>query len=167
METKEEFEAWEAMKEKARNSEKQCSKCIHYIEQYVDDYTVRHFGYGKIKVRPACGHGNTYGFIDINHAHMCRNYKEKKDELQRLKQENEELKKRCEELDKMTGIFSVRLANKYEQALEEIREMLMCKIYNLNENASQLESMCYALDKFEKIRIKILTKINEVLNDRD
>lgn len=92
METKEEFEAREAMKEKAKNSEKQCSKCIHYIEQYLDDYTVRHFGCGKIKVRPVCGHGDTYGYVDFNHAHVCRNYKEKKDELQRLKQENEKYK---------------------------------------------------------------------------
>lgn len=45
-------------------------------------------------------------------------------QLQRLKQEKEELKKRCEELDKMTGIFSARLANKYKQALEEIRKIL-------------------------------------------
>ena len=64
-------------------------------------------------------------------------------------------------------IGGCRELRKYRQALEEIREILMCKIYNLNENVSQLDYMCYALDKFEKIRIKILTKIDEVLNDRD
>ena len=44
-------------------------------------------------------------------------------QLHRLKKENEELKKRCGELDKMTGIFSARLADKYKQALKEIREI--------------------------------------------
>jgi hypothetical protein len=44
-------------------------------------------------------------------------------ELKRLKEENEELKEKIKDLDAMTGIFSVRLANKYKQALEEIREI--------------------------------------------
>lgn len=84
-------------------------------------------------------------------------------EHKRLQKENEKLKKlKCKFKEYCTCD-----TEKYRSALEEIREILMCKIYGLNENASQLDYMCYVLDKFEKIRIKILTKTNEVLNDRD
>jgi predicted RNase H-like nuclease (RuvC/YqgF family) len=70
-------------------------------------------------------------------------------QLKRLQEENEELKKRCEELDKMTGIFSARLAKKYKQALEEIRDIAKYSImHNSNLNSN------YQI---------ILQKINEVL----
>lgn len=52
-----------------------------------------------------------------------------------LEQENQEakeiiaeLKQKVKDLDKMTGIFSVRLAKKYEQALTEIREIVSDEI---------------------------------------
>ena len=41
-----------------------------------------------------------------------------------LEQENAELKTKVEELDKMTGIFSARLCEKYRQTLQEIKECL-------------------------------------------
>ena len=86
-------------------------------------------------------------------------------QFKRLQEENEELKKR--QITKNGFICDCEENEKYKQALEKIREILMYKIYVLKEHASQLDYMCYVLDKFEKIRIKILTKINEVLNDRD
>ena len=96
----------------------------------------------------------------------CKYYQVYK-QLKRLQEENEELKEKIESYNCNANCYKYKEVNKYKQALEEIIEMLMCKIYDLNENASQLDYMCYTLDKFEKIRIKILTKINEVLNDRN
>lgn len=62
-------------------SEKQCTKCIYYIAQYKDDYTLRHFGYGEVKIRPACSYGNDYSFVSHNPARSCRFYKEKVQEM--------------------------------------------------------------------------------------
>ena len=64
-------------KAKYQNAEEQCYKCKYYIENYKDDYTLRHFGYGEVKYRPACTFANTHGFVDINHAPLCRNYEER------------------------------------------------------------------------------------------
>ena len=77
-----------------------------------------------------------------------------KNQINYFIEENEKLKKRCEELDKMTDIFSARLANKYKQALEEIK------------NLAELEMMLDENSKaFYPTNIKrILDKINEVLN---
>ena len=58
-------------------SEKQCTKCIYYVAQYKDDYTLRHFGYGEVKIRPACSCCGSYGFVSHNPARMCRYYEEK------------------------------------------------------------------------------------------
>ena len=55
---------------------------------------------------------------------MCLEWAEK---YEKLKAENEELKKRNEELDKMTGIYSHRLMERYKQALEEIQNVLFPK----------------------------------------
>ena len=63
-------------------------------------------------------------------------------------QENEELKDKVERLDKMTGIFSARLAKKYEQSLEEIKE-----IAEENKDTAQYSGICRS----------ILTKIDEVM----
>lgn len=67
------------------------------------------------------------------------------DEYNDLKQENKELKEKVEVLDKMTGIFSARLCDKYRSALEEIRILA-------TKNVS--------IENF----VKIQNKINEVLN---
>ena len=109
------------------------------------------------------------------------NCKEVKDcyfkQLQRLKQENEELKKRCEELDKMTGIFSARLANKYKQSLEKIREIIKTLIMEMPEyhdcyykdecgencTPKQQDKVTYCC--FENVE-KIENLINEVLNEK-
>ena len=87
------------------------------------------------------------------------------DERNKYKQENEELKKRCKELDKMTGIFSARLANKYKRALKEIRK------WATNHNPCDIEAdiiNCTKEDCFECLNydIKKITRIiDEVLND--
>lgn len=47
-----------------------------------------------------------------------------KEEVQRLREENKELRERVEELEPMTGIFSARLAEKYKKALKEIRDIV-------------------------------------------
>lgn len=76
-----------------------------------------------------------------------------KEEYKLLQQENEELKEKIKDLDAMTGIFSVRLANKYKQALEEIRKLI-------NETCWD-----YTDISIIPVKEKILDKINEVLND--
>lgn len=55
-------------------SEKQCIDCIYYIAEYKDDFTLKHFGYGKVKIRPACSHCGNYGFVSHNPAVLCNNY---------------------------------------------------------------------------------------------
>ena len=75
---------------------KQCKDCIYYIESYCDDFTVKHFNYGKVKSRPACSFGNSYGFVSNNPATFCRWY-EKKKELKT----KEQIKQRLAELEEM------------------------------------------------------------------
>ena len=92
--------------------------------------------------------------IDCSWYENCIYYKQ----CERLKQENRELKKRCEELDKMTGIFSARLANKYKQALEEIKEIT--KKYDAEAGDTIIANPiqdCY----------DVFIKANEVLNEED
>lgn len=55
-------------------SKKQCSKCSYYVEKYYDDYTLRHFGYGKVDIRPACKFNGNYSFVSHNPARLCRHY---------------------------------------------------------------------------------------------
>lgn len=59
---------------KNRASKKQCKDCIYYVENYKDDYTLRHFGYGEIKYRPACRFNNNYAYVGHNPARLCGNY---------------------------------------------------------------------------------------------
>lgn len=66
------YELFQEMKRKNWLSDKKCTDCVYYIENYKDDYTLRHFGYGEVKYRPACGHCNTYGFVSHNPAANCR-----------------------------------------------------------------------------------------------
>jgi len=62
---------------KNHNSEKQCTKCIYYVKEYKDDYTLRFFGYGEVKIRPACSFAGNYGFVSHNPARLCRYYEQK------------------------------------------------------------------------------------------
>lgn len=62
------------VKEKNWKSDKKCTECIYYVDNYRDDYTLKHFGYGKVKYRPACSHGETYHFVSHNPAAHCRHY---------------------------------------------------------------------------------------------
>ena len=58
----------------------------------------------------------------------------------------------------------------YKQALEEIRDIIELTYYSKGiseEPLSQLDFMLDAINDYEQRRIKILIKINEVLNDRD
>lgn len=74
---KETVELMNDFKAKYQNHPKQCYKCKYYIEKYKDDWTLRFYGYGKVKYRPACGYCNTYGFVSINPAPLCKYYEEK------------------------------------------------------------------------------------------
>lgn len=69
-------ELLEKVKAKNMASDRQCVKCVCYVAEYKDDYTLRHFGYGEVKIRPACS--LTYGYVSHNPARLCGNYKEKK-----------------------------------------------------------------------------------------
>lgn len=82
-------------------------------------------------------------------------YRQIKKQCHKLEQENEKLKEKIKDLDAMTGIFSVRLANKYKQALEEIRKIA--------EDAYNNDQEYQATGVYNEI----LDKINEALNDRD
>ena len=57
-------------------------------------------------------------------------------EWQNIQKENERLKEENEKLNKMTGIFSARLCEKYRQALQEIRD-------KLDFNKRELEECLY------------------------
>ena len=83
--------------------------------------------------------------------------------IKRLQEENEELKEKIKDLDAMTGIFSVRLANKYKQALEEIREkcLKMCNICDNIDGETYLDD-CNSICEY----CKIIDLINEVLNEQ-
>ena len=72
-----------------------------------------------------------------------------------LKQENEKLKEKVKELDAMTGIFSARLASKYKQALEEIKNIILT--YESKE-WNCFNDMDIKLEEISKV-------INEVLGD--
>lgn len=66
-----------SIKEKNWASEKKCFKCVYYMDNYKDDYTLIHFGYGEVKYRPACTLSATYGYVSHNPAAKCKHYKEK------------------------------------------------------------------------------------------
>ena len=75
---------------------------------------------------------------------MCEEWAEK---YERLEQENERM-------NKLTGIFSARLCEKYKQALEEIRARTI-KDCDLCTSECDCDETCY--------RCWIKDKINEVL----
>ena len=58
-------------------SDKKCTNCVYYVKEYKDDFTLRHYGYGKVKIRPACNYCGNYGFVSHNPAAMCRNFEER------------------------------------------------------------------------------------------
>ena len=64
-------------KEKWLASDKQCTDCIWYIAEYRDDYTLRHFGYGEVKIRPACSYCGNYSHVSHNPAALCKQYERK------------------------------------------------------------------------------------------
>ena len=89
-------------------------------------------------------------------------------QLKRLQQENEELKKKVKDLDAMTGIFSARLATKYRQALEEIKEIAkhcmkqdVCTLCEYNNKCDLRDEEIPTYDNNKLI----LDKINEALNE--
>lgn len=75
-------------------------------------------------------------------------------EINKLKEENERLKERVETLDKMTGIFSARLAHKYKSCLQEIKEIA----------ESYCKTMCNGCTEDCVVK-EILQKISEVKNE--
>ena len=73
---KDTFGFLQKVKAKNRASDKKCYNCIYYIANYKDDYTLRHFGYGEVKYRPACGYGKSYGHVLHNPAASCKYFEE-------------------------------------------------------------------------------------------
>ena len=63
---------------KNHSSDKKCAECKYYVKEYKDDYTLRHFGYGKVTIRPACSYAGTYDFVSHNPARLCKYYKKGK-----------------------------------------------------------------------------------------
>ena len=59
-------------------SDKKCTNCIYYVKEYKDDWTLRHYGYGEVKIRPACSCGLSYGFVNNNPARTCIHYEIRK-----------------------------------------------------------------------------------------
>ena len=77
---------------------------------------------------------------------------ELEDYFMKLEQENKELKEKIKDLESITGIFSVRLMEKYKQALKEIREIAIYMADNLDDFET-----CY------NAKEKLFATINEVL----
>lgn len=57
----------------------------------------------------------------IEYENLLINRNDFAERAEKLKQENKELKEKIKDLESITGIFSVRLMEKYKHALEEIR----------------------------------------------
>ena len=123
-----------------------------------------------------------YCNIDEEHLYTCSSdencyYKQ----LKRLEQENKELKEVKEQLKKWNDENLKRQGEmqlwidlaeeqrkKYRSALEEIREIEELAYYSKGiseEPLSQRDFMIDAINNYEQRRIKILTKINEVINE--
>ena len=77
------------------------------------------------------------------HEHISKGYCEC-EFSKNLVQENERLKKRVEELNKMTGIFSGRLMTKYRKALEDIRNELL---QNSCANSKEIRDVLVIIDE--------------------
>lgn len=73
----EHYEMFQEMKRRNWASDKKCSKCVYYVENYKDDFTLRHFGYGEVKYRLACKFNNNYSFVSHNPAAICKWYEVK------------------------------------------------------------------------------------------
>lgn len=69
----------EQVKAKNMASDKRCTKCRSYIANFKDDFTIKHFGYGEVKVRPSC-RIKPYAYVSHNPAAYCSLYKEKGNE---------------------------------------------------------------------------------------
>ena len=91
----------------------------------------------------------------------CKECFNKQEEIERLKQENKELKA---EIDRCNDEFGCDEMAKYKQALEEIREMFRECCYNANfmNNCSE---KCKFYKSCNGELSAIRDKINEALND--
>lgn len=96
--------------------------------------------------------------------------------IKRLEQENKELKEENITAQKeywkleQGNDFLAEKVRLYRSALEEIREIEELPYYSkgmLEEPLSQWDFILHAIDYYEQRRIKILTKINEVLNEKE
>ena len=117
-------------KEKNFKSFKKCTDCIYYVENYVDDFTVKYYAYGEIKVRPACGHCGNFGFVSHNPAAMCDNYKPKETKLlkdiEKIETKNERLKDSLNEIKNIikTNIYEGAKLNNVSFAIERILKIV-------------------------------------------
>lgn len=88
-------------------------------------------------------------------------------ELKRLEQENKELKEYSQRMENQRENY-YKEYNNYRSALEKIREIEKLAYYpkGMPEKLlTQWDFILHAIDDYEQRRIKILTKINEVLNE--
>ena len=87
--------------------------------------------------------------------------------MYKLEQENERLREYVNANPLFSDSWNNRLrADKYKSALEEIREIAELPYYSKGmpeEPLSQRDFILDAINNYEQRRIKILTKINEVL----
>lgn len=83
-------------------------------------------------------------------------------QLQRLKQENEELKEKINSYICSANCYKYKEAEKYKQALEEIRDIVeeQCK-YNCGISLHN----CYDKPRIDCLFYRIKTKIEQVSND--
>lgn len=92
--------------------------------------------------------------IDCSWYEDCVYYKQ----LKRLQEENEKLKEKIESYNCNANCYKYKEANKYKQALEEIRTYVNAQLDGFGNDV-------YGITK--KQIITITNTINEVLNDRD
>lgn len=93
--------------------------------------------------------------------------------IKRLQEENEELKETTEKGNKTNADLIESIVrhkekiSKYKQVFEEIREIINEQNLISDKPISQSECTLERLCNYEEKYIKIVDKINEVLNDRD
>lgn len=77
MKSREEIDYINNMYAKNHLSIKKCTNCKYYIEDYKDDFTLKYYGYGDIKIRPACTLSGNYSCVSHNPAACCNDYQTK------------------------------------------------------------------------------------------
>lgn len=108
---------------------------------------------------PYCDSDSSLKFICKGNNCNYKQLKRKEQECERLKEENEKL-------NKITGIFSARLCEKYRQALQDVREYIGTCCHRFSENHKNL---CFGCEYDKEVcdYSIILAKINEVIGKEE